>query len=199
MDEENKVDTTVSPTETTEVTETSEPSQEKDPIQAELDRVERKPKHSKLEQLEYTKRRVEEQLAAERQKAGITEDDDRPLTVREYKSIQQETAQDIAIKLAGDIGGEAERKLVIHHLENTIKPSGDPQTDLRNARLIVNAVKNGQIVEETLRRVPPRTAGSAASAPPKEKQTAELTADERLLMSGFHLTEAEVLAARPKE
>lgn len=198
MEEENKVDTTVPPTETPEAI--PEPSQEKDNIQAELDKVEAR-KKTRLEKLEYTKTRVEQQIADEKAKAGIKEDmdEDRPVTIRDLRAIQQETARETALTMAENIENEAERKLVIYHLENTIKASGDPQTDLRNARLIVNAVKNGQIVEETLRATKARTAGSAASAPPKEKQTTELTKDEKEIMQGFKLTEAEVLAARPKE
>lgn len=197
MKDETKVGTTVAPTATPEAI--PEPSQERDNIQVELDKVEAR-KKTRLEKLEYTKTRVEQQIAEEKEKAGIKEEDeDRPLTVREFNNLQQEKAKETALTMANDIESEAERKLVIHHLENTIKPSGDPQTDLRNARLIVNAVKNGQIVEETLRRVSPRAAGSGPSAPPKETQSTELTKDEKEIMQGFKLTEAEVLAARPKE
>lgn len=193
MEEKTKVDTVVSPTET-------EPSQEKDPVQAELDRVEAQPKKSKLEKLEYTEKRIKQQISEEKAKAGIVEDDeDRPLTVREYRSIQQEEAQSTAISLAGQIENEAERKLTQYHLENTIKPSGDAQTDLRNARLLVNAVKNSQITEEALRTTKVRTTGSGAGAPPKEKQTTELTKEERDYAKAFQLSDAQVIAARPKE
>lgn len=196
MEETTKVETTeeVVPTATE-----PEPSQEKDPVQKELERVEAKPKRTKLEQLEFTKKRVEDQLAEERRKAGIVEDDDRPLTVREFKALQQDTATETAIKLSDSIENEAERKLVQYHLENTIKPSGDAQTDLRNARLLVNAVKNGQIVEETLRTVKPKTTGSGTGAPPKEKQTTELTKEERIYATAFKLTDEQVIAARPRE
>lgn len=195
MDDEVQVDTTTSPTEEIE------PSQEKDPIQEELDKVEekQKPKRTRLETLAYNRDRLEKEIAEERKKSGITEDDDRPMTVREFKSIQQQTAQDTALTLADEIESDAERKLVKHHLENTIRPSGDPQTDLRNARLIVNSVKNGQIAEETVRAQKARTAATGTGAPPKEKQVNELTKDEHELMRGFGLTEAEVIAARSKE
>lgn len=190
MEEETKVEVEVVPTAT-------EPS-EKEKVEAELEKVEAS-KRTKLEKLEYTKSRVDAQIAEEKAKAGETPDDDRPLTVREFKAMQQQTAQETALSLADSIENEAERKLVKHHLENTIKPSGDPQTDLKNARLIVNSVKNGQIVEETLRSVKARPAGSTPSAPPKETTKAELTIEERTIMRGFGLTEAEVLAQRPTE
>lgn len=194
MEDEPKVETEVVPTATE-----SEPSQEKDPIKEELERLDKKPKRSKLEQLEYTQRRVNDQIADERRKNGIEEDDNRPLTVAEFKALQAQQAQETAVKLSDSIEDDSERKLVQYHLENTIKPSGDAATDLRNARLIVNSVKNNMIVEETLRGMKPKAAGSAASAPPKEKQATDLTADEKAIMLAFKLSEAEVLAARPKE
>lgn len=177
-----------------------EPSQEKDPIQEELDRLEdKKPKRTRLETLAYNRDRLDKELAEERKKLGITDEDDRPLTRGDLKVIQQESAQETAFKLADEITDDAEKKLVKYHLENTIKPSGDASTDLRNARLIVNSVKNGQIAEEAVRSVKARTSGSSSGAPAKEKQVNELTTDEKKMMSGFGLTEEQVIAARPKE
>lgn len=198
MNENEQAEITAAPAAAIEE-ESSAPSQEKDPVQAELERVEKKPKRTRIETLEYNIERLKKEREAELKKAGITEDDDRPLTIREFKSLQQEQAQETAFKMADSIENESERKLVQYHLENTIKPSGNAETDLKNARLIVNAVKNGQIVEEQLRAVKPKAAGSAASAPPKEKQMTELTKEEKDLMVAFKLTEAQVLAARPKE
>lgn len=196
MEEKEQADTTTSPAEETEI---QEPSQQEDPIKEELERVQKRPKRTKLEQLEYTQKRVAEQLAEERKKAGIEDDDNRPLTVAEFRAMQAQTAQDTALKLADAIESEPERELVKYHLENTIKPSGDPQTDLKNARLIVNAVKNRQVAEETIRAQKPRMAGSGAGAPPKEQREDELTQEETLYMQAFKLSKEEVLAARPKE
>lgn len=196
MEEKDKVEAT----QTSEETQGSAPSQEKDPIQAELERVEsQKPKRTKLETLQYNAEKWNRDLAEERKKQGIEEDDNRPLTVAEFKSMQRETAQETALTLADDIQDEAERKLVKHHLEQTIKPSGDPQTDLRNARSLVNAVRNTQIAAEAVRAGKPKAAGSAASAPPREKQADDLTAEEKKIMTGFKLTKEQVIASRPQE
>ncbi len=196
MDEENQAEQTTSPAEETI---TPEPSQEKDPVETELEKVE-SAKRTRLEKLEYTKNRVEAQIAAEKAKSGVVDtDEDRPVTVRELKAMQTETAKDTALTLADEIENENERKLVRHHLENTIKPSGDAQTDLRNARLIVNAVKNGQIIEDTLRVTKARSVSSGTGAPPKEKQTTELTAEEKQIKQTFKLSDAEILAAREKD
>lgn len=198
MPEETQVETAPSPTEETVVEETTEPSQE-DLLQAELDRIEKKPKRSRIETLTYNRDRLDKELADERKKLGITDEEDRPLTVREFKALKTEEAFETALTLADSIENETERKLTKFHLENTIKPSGNPETDLKNARLIVNSVKNGQIVEETLRTTKPKAAGTAGGAPPKETQPTDLTTEEKTMMSAFKLTEAQVLAARPKE
>lgn len=173
--------------------ETPEPSQESDPVQEELDRIETG-KRTKKEKLLYTKERIEKQLAD----LGETkvEDEDRPLTLKDLLAFQAVQAQDTAKTLADEIEDEAERKLTLHHLENTIKPSGDPQTDLRNARLIVRAVKNSQLAEEATRTTRARTQPSAPAAPPKQAGTTpEFSREEAAVMRGFGLTAEEAAEA----
>jgi hypothetical protein len=190
MDEETQVENPVVPTATPE--ETPAPSQEKDPVKEELERIENG-QRSKKEKLLYTKKRVEEQLAA----LGDDEvDENRPLTVKDLRTFQAVEAQETAKTLAAEIMDDNERKLVLHHLENTIKPSGDAQTDLRNARLIVNSVKNGQLAEEAARAAKARTAPSAPGAPPKGPDAKpELSKEDEAVMKGFGLTQEEALAA----
>lgn len=193
MDENKKVEET----ETSEEQKGSEPSQEKDPVAAELEKVEQKPKRTRLETLKYNKEKWDREYAEELKKEGL-EDDNRPMTVAEFKAMQQETAQTSAIKMADRVENENERKLLIHHLENTIKPSGDAETDFKNALMLVNATKNRMVSEEVLRGVKPKAAGSGASAPPKEEQKVELTKEERDYMMAFKLTPEQVIAARSK-
>lgn len=203
MDENNLADINEAPAASPEVSvnETPAPSQEKDPVQAELERVESKPKRTKLEQLEYTKRRVEQQLAEERKKAGIddsNDDDNRPLTVADLRRIREEEAVETALNLTESIENEHERRLTKYHLENTIRPSGDAQTDLRNAQALVNAVKNRQKIEDAGRAQVVRRTASSAGAPPKEKANDDLTPEEVGIMTAFKLTKEEVIAQRPK-
>lgn len=202
MDENNLADINEAPAASPDVSvnETPAPSQEKDPVQAELERVESKPKRSKLEQLEYTKRRVEQQLEEERRKAGIVDenDDSRPLTVGDLKRIREEEAVETALNLAESLENEHERRLTKYHLENTIRPSGDAQTDLKNALALVNAVKNQQKAEDAGRAQVVRRTASSAGAPPKEKANDDLTPEEVSIMTAFHLTKEEVIAQRPK-
>jgi len=199
MENENQVDTIVSPTETNDETQvTSTPSSEKSPVEAELEKVETR-KRSKLEKLEFTKKRIEDQIAQERKEQGIESNDlDKPLTLADLQAFENEKAITSALSLADDIENEHERKLTRFHLENTIKPSGDPQTDFRNARLLVESVKNKQLLEEVGRASKPKGHSSAPSAPMKQKANDELTKEETDLMKGFGLTKEQVIAARGK-
>lgn len=174
------------------------PSQEKDPVEAELERVERKPKRTKLEQLEYTKRRVEEQLAEEKRKAGIADEDEdtRPITVADLKRIREEEAVETAIGLAESLENEHERRLTKHYLENNLRSTGDPQQDFDLAYAMVTAVKNRQKAEEAGRAQKVRTAASAPSSPAREKSNEDLTPEELQTMKAFKLTKEEVIAAR---
>jgi len=186
MPEEEIVTPAVTPEETPIV-----PSQTEDPVQQELDRIEND-KRSKLERLQFNKERIEREIAAQTGQQPAASDEDRPLTVREFKALQAVEAQDTAKTLADSIEDEKERTLVIHHLENTIKPSGDAATDLRNARLIVNSVKNGQLAEEALRTAKARTAPSAPSAPPRAPTAKpEFSAEETAIIKAFKLTDDE--------
>lgn len=177
-------------------TQTPAPSQEEDPVKAELDSIDTK-KRTKLEKLQYTKQRIDEQIAAEKVASGVVEDeDDKPLTIGEFKRLRAQEGLESAIELADKIEDPNERKLAKHYLENNIRPSGDAKDDLRLALAMVNAVKNGQIAEEAVRTVTPRTTTSTAGAPAKEKPTTvDLSKEDSAIARGFGLTEEEVAKA----
>ena len=190
MTEETKVESTEETTPTV-----VEPSQE-DPVQVELARVE-KPKRSKLETLTYNRDRLTKEIEEEKAKNGIVEDeDDRPLTMGDLKRIKAEEGLNGATQLADAIADEHERKLVKHYLENSIKPSGDPQEDFRLAQAMVNAVKNRQVAEEAARTVIPRSVATGTSAPAKEKSLPEeLSKEDAAIAQGFGLTPEEIAKA----
>jgi hypothetical protein len=91
-----------------------------------------------------------------------------------------------------------ERKLTIHYLENTIRPSGNAETDLANARAIVNAKRNALIAEEASRGTRPNSFVSAPGAPMRPAQEVfEPTAQEAQFMRApFNLTKEDIIAAR---
>lgn len=199
MDEEKKeeVEKEVSPSGTAEQ-EKGEETQKQDPLKTELENL-RKPGRSKREKLLYTKTRVEEQLEELDKEEGIDSDeDDKPVTVGMLKKLQTETATKTALQLADEITDETERELTKYHIENTIRPTGDPRKDLELAAIHVNAVKNRQIVEEITRKGDPSKIHSSGGHNPKDgKVEEELTEQELSFMRPpFNLTKAEILKAR---
>jgi len=196
MDENNQVENPVVPTATPE--ETPAPSQTPDPIAVEVQKIETK-KRPKAEVLKYNIERLQKELEEENAKNGVVEDDSVPVTRAELKSFLAEKTQESALELAQGLVDENERKLTIHHLQNTIRSTGDAEKDFALALSLTNAVKNGQLAQESARAVRPRTVESAPSAPPKEKSNEELTSDEQKMMGPpFNLSKEQILAARHK-
>lgn len=178
--------------------ETAEVSTEQDPLKSELEKVQKQGGRSKKDKLLYSKKRIEEQLADLGEDPDELSEDDKPVTVGMLKKMQTETAIKTALDLADDIADETERELTKYHLENTIRPTGDPKRDLELAQVHVNAVKNRQIMEETTRKGEPRkTAFKGGSNPKDGKIEEELTAQELSFMRPpFNLSKEQILAAR---
>ena len=77
-------------------------------------------------------------------------------------------------------------------------PSGNAQEDLRDARRMVNSVRNEQIVTELNRKTPPKNHSSGSSGPAKQTEPeTELTAVEmRFMKPPFNVKKADILKAR---
>ena len=183
---------------------TPEPSQ--DPVKAELERVQRNTPRTEAEKAAFTlKKNAERVKELGLDPASILgvhqqtelEDDNSPVTIGMLKKIEADKAQRTAVQLAEDIQDANERELTKHHLEHTIRPSGNPQEDLRAARAIVNSVKNGQILQEMERKGTPSTA--AYSGAPANTGAGEFipTAEEAQMMRPpFSLSKEAIIAAR---
>lgn len=196
MKENTNADLDVSTAETPEVIDTpiegedkpkEEPSQ--DPIKEELEKVQKKGKgKTELEKAIYTKQQIEKRIAELKGDSGeedIPDDDDQaPVTVGMLKQMQKQQTIKSALSLAEEqITDEHELELVKHHLQNTIKASGNAGEDFRNARALVNAVKNKQIIEETHRKIPAKRTSAGGSAPGKYEDAFEPTNEELKMMS----------------
>lgn len=204
MDDLN-TETTVAPQATENETPTNEaPSQ--DPVKAELEKEQRRefsPVEKAAHNLKMNAERLKELGGDPTVVLGIqptkveSADDDTPLTRGEFLKMQAEQAQKTALQLAEDIPDENERSLAKLYLQNTIRPSGNPQEDLRKARLMVNAVKNSQIVEEVQRK-PGTQAYSTGSGVPAKKPEGEFipTEIEAKMMQSFGLTKEDILKSR---
>lgn len=131
---------------------------------------------------------------------ATTEDDTRPMTVGEYKRMQEEGNTKTALELADQIADEKERELTKEYLK-MFSPTVKPEEAVRVARMAVNSAKHGQIVEEIGRKIIPSAVSSAAGAPAKQTDNAtiELTVAEiPFSKAPFNMTPAEIVAKRPK-
>ena len=202
MENEKKVEESVVPT-TTDTAKEPENSQNisQSPVQKELERL-TKDSPSRKEKLLFTKNRIEKQLAEEFPETVVegTSDEDKPLTMRDFVELQKKQTQQTAFQMADDIPDQYDRDLAKYHLENTVKPSGNPKKDLDNAMILVNAVKTVQVAEEISRKVKAKSHTSSPGAPVLQKvQEPELTAQEMSFMRPpYNLTREQIIAARSK-
>jgi hypothetical protein len=176
-----------------------------DPVKMELEKVQKEGK-SKREKLIFTKNRIDQQLKELNEEEGVVAplegDDDRPLTIGEFKKIQRQQSVQTAEELVDEEASltEAEKELMKHHLSNTIRPSGSARQDYNSALMIVSGVKNRQILEEQGRKATANNHSSGAGNPPKEiSKTPDLTVEERAFLGGpWNLTPEQIVKARPK-
>jgi hypothetical protein len=209
MADEKKADTVekkdASPADAKTVKEPVAPSN----VKKALDDEQGREKHSKREKLLFTKKRVEQQLSKlgdveEEPDVELDEEDEsRPVTLGDLRRMERERAQQTAVQMADTITDADEKALVKKYLQNRIIPSGNPAEDFALARSMVNAVKNGQVVEEiTRQRSTASTRSSAGGAPAKQDDTTnfEATAEELALarMAKAKDPKAWILNARKK-
>lgn len=171
---------------------------EQDPLKVELENIQ-KPSRTKKEKLLFSKERIEQQLAELGEDGGSElDEDDKPVTVGMLKKIQTETAIKSALQLADEIPNETERELAKYHIENTIRPTGDPKKDLALAMVHVTAIKNKQILEEVARKAEPKRHTSDGGSNPRDgKVEEELTVDEiPFTKPPFNMSKADILKAR---
>lgn len=205
IQEEDLIETVDSTSETTE--EVTEVTTEQDPLKAELERVQgsgRTEKDKAAFSLKKNAERFKElggdpnEILGIQTKSETVDEDDKPLTIGEWKRMQKETASKTALQLAQDIPNETERELAKWHLENTIKSTGNPSKDLELAMTHVNAVKTKQVLEEIHRKTPAKTHSTASSAPANHEADEPLTEEETQLMRFGGLTKDEVIKVRQK-
>lgn len=205
MDDKTKVETTGTTPEEKKETPTETPETPHDPLKIELDKVKSKTEgKTELEKLLFTEKKIQERKAELLKEQGTeipttSEDDDKPLTISEYRKLEQEKAQKTALSLADEIQNEVERELTKYHINNSIKPTGNPAEDLRLARAIVNSVKNAQIATEVARKTTASPNGTGSGNPGKHEDVFEPTPEEASMMRPpFNLTKDDIIKARQK-
>lgn len=126
-------------------------------------------------------------------------DDNSPVTVGMLRQRDAEKAKLSALQMADAITDDVEREAVKGHLNDTIRPSGNPTTDLANARALANQDKNRLLLEEQERKKSAVGSPSGSGGPAKPEETIVLSAEERMFTQApFNMTPAEIVAARPK-
>ena len=153
------------------------------------------PKFTKRERLIHAKSKIEADLAA----LEHEDDDSRPLTVGEFKKMQQTQQRESAIEVAASIDNEDERNEVMELLSTRIVPTGNAQDDVRLARDIVNAEKNKRILEENGRKATPQLHANVPGAPGKPEEVFTPTQQEQFFMQSFGLSKDQILSARKAE
>ena len=207
-----KVDPTPEPTEEKEVIEPEkEVTPEQDPLKIELEKVRTRGGRTEKDKAEFTLKKTAERvkelggepadiLGIKTEEPEIDDEDSQPLTVGMFKKFQQAGATKTAMQLADEIGDETEKELVKYYLENRIQPSGNPQEDLKDARRMVNAVKNEQIIQEVKRKTPAKTHSNGTGAPALDNEIkGELTAEEKVFLGKpFNLSKEQIIKSRTK-
>lgn len=179
-----------------------------DPVKKELSRVQKNKPRTEAEKAAFTLKSTAARLTElggdpravlglEEQQAADVGEDDKPVTVGMLRKLEADKAQKTSLQMADEIQDSDERELVRHHLEHTIRPSGNPQEDLKAARAIVNSVKNTMVAEEAARGTRPRNHGSAAGAPGRHTATIELSTEElQYTRAPFNMTPEEIVKTR---
>jgi len=190
-----------------------EETTEQDPVAVELERVQKSGGRTELEKAEFSLKKNAERLKElggdPNATLGVTtaepdpdDEDEKPLTVGQYRKLEQEkaaqTATKTALQLADEIENESQRELAKYHLENTIKSTGNPKEDLNLALNLVNAVKNQRILEEQARKTPPKTHSNASGVDAINTEVqGELTLAEKVFMGKpFNMTKEQIIKAR---
>lgn len=189
---------------TTEAELEVQPEVQQDPLKVELNKVQRTNKRSELEKAAFSLQKNAERLKElggdPRAIIGTEtsdDEDDVPVTVGMLKRLKQQEIGQTALQLAERIDNEAERELVKYHLQNTIKSTSDPESDLKIARAIVNDLKNKRIIEEVSRKPAPKSYPGSSGVPAKRETNATFSAEELQMMKApFNMSKEEVLAAR---
>lgn len=182
----------------------AEAAASQDLLKQELDKKRNKSGFTKLEKAKHARSKIDDEIAKLEEEEGVSPildaDDDEPVTVGMLKKRDQELATKKALDLAESIEDDTEKELVKHHLENTIRPSGNPNEDLRAARAIVNDLKNQKILEEIERKKDPTRNSSGNGAPAKKEGDEFVPSAEEIayMKPPFNMTKEEIISARPK-
>ncbi len=185
-EEKESQDTDTDESESSDDSEIVDSGEEKDSDAIDEDFHESELKRVKNEERERLGSKVDKErdkrLAAEREK-GLSREEAQALvkeeTAKAVKGFQRSSIEDKADQLASS---DDERKLILHHYDHSIIPTGNLREDLENAYALANKNKtNARIAELQRAAASKRSRQSSSDAGPqiKPKQSPEVTAEDR--------------------
>lgn len=125
-------------------------------------------------------------------------DDNKPLTVKDFRELQKKDAHKTALQLADELP-DNERDEVKALLESRIVPSGNADDDLRLARAAVNATHNAQIAAHISQRFAPKqTAAGGSSDAHIESDFTPTPEEAQFMKAPYNVPKEKILAARQK-
>jgi len=164
-----------------------------------------------ISQAEYTiqeekrRRREAERLAEEtvEPKPDVEEDRLRQIIREEQSAILSKVREGDAKRIARSMSSnDVEYELILHHYENSIRPTGDIESDIRRAKLLANEARYASDIEEARRSAlsaSMKGKGTGSGQKLQDKKTPNLTTEERKLARVFGLTPDEIAKAKQEE
>ena len=173
-----------------------------DPIKAELDRVKgqthgKTPQEKAAFAFKLQAQKLKEQGVDVADILGIKPqvneeqdepEEEKPLTRKDIETLlsQVKPKEKSAVELIQEEQiSESEKELATYYLENVIKSSGNAQEDIKNAKLMVNSVRNSKIMEMNSLRPEAKSYSSASSIEISKKQDIQLTQEEQTFFNQF--------------
>ena len=192
-----------------------------DPILAELERVKgqthgKTPQEKAAFALKLQAQRLKDQgldiaeiLGIKQEKEEIEEEnEEKPLTRKDIEQLlgQSKPKEKSAVELAQEENvSDTEKELTLYYLENIIRPSGNANDDLKNAKTMVNSVRNSKIMEMQNLKPEAKSFSNASSIEIKNTtQNIQLTPEEDLFYrqsqkDGIPFTKEEIIKMTRKQ
>lgn len=126
----------------------------------------------------------------------LGKDPSRPVTFGDLQRMRRTESTQTVKQMAETITDPVAKQAVLNALDS-IKPSGDPEKDFKNAVAIASQDKNLKVLEEVARRPAPVQHRAGPGAPARQEGEAfEPSKEEASFMKAFGLTKEDVLRAR---
>lgn len=173
-----------------------------DEYQKELEELEGTKKRSKKDVKKQRREHYKKRQAYKRQEEEYDDEDDsndedlREFVLEQNERLREEiTRSRISELVSRYTRNENEAKLAKYHLENSLKPSGDLDADVKNAVALANRSRIQNELEEVKRSYASKDSTSNYSGGgqrPKVKQKIKLSEKDKRIIEDFKITPEQV-------